>query len=54
MAKSRETSMEYVNKFQELIDRFDSVTCAASDCMGRANSMSPEIRPESKEVRMAG
>lgn len=54
MTKTRETAMEYVKKFQELIDKFDSVTCAASDCMGRANSMSPEIRPESKAVRMAG
>jgi len=54
MIKNRETAMEYVKKFQDLIDKFDSVTCAASDCMGRANSMSPEIRPESKEVRIAG
>ena len=54
MTKSREITMEYVNKFQKLIDEFDSVTCAASDCMGRVNSMSPQIRPESKPVRMAG
>ncbi|GFI61714.1 4-hydroxy-4-methyl-2-oxoglutarate aldolase/4-carboxy-4-hydroxy-2-oxoadipate aldolase [Clostridiales bacterium] len=54
MEKSRATTMEYVKKFQELIDNFDSVTCAASDCMGRVNSMSPQIRPESKEVRTAG
>ena len=54
MSKSREVTMEYVKKFQALIDEFDSVTCAASDCMGRANSMSPQIRPESRPVRMAG
>lgn len=54
MTKSREITMEYVNKFQKLIDEFDSVTCAASDCMGCVNSMSPQIRPESKPVRMAG
>ena len=54
MSKSREVTMEYVKKFQALIDEFDSVTCAASDCMGRANSMSLQIRPESRPVRMAG
>ncbi len=54
MTKSREVTMEYVEKFQKLIDEFDSVTCAASDCMGRVNSMSPKIRPESRPVRMAG
>lgn len=54
MGKNRETAMEYVEKFQKLIDAFDSVTCAACDCMGRVNGMYPTIRPESKPVRMAG
>ncbi|MDD5945833.1 MAG: RraA family protein [Clostridia bacterium] len=54
MDKSRETAMEYVKKFQELIDNFDSVTCAACDCMGRINGMNSNIRPESRPVRMAG
>ena len=52
MDKSRETAMEYVKKFQELIDNFDSVTCAACDCMGRINGMNSNIRPESRPVRM--
>lgn len=54
MGKNRETAMEYVEKFQKLIDTFDSVTCAACDCMGRVNGMYPTIHPESKPVRMAG
>ncbi len=54
MGKNREIAMEYVKKFQELIDAFDSVTCAACDCMGRVNGMYPTIRPESRPVRMAG
>ena len=36
MMRDKERSREYALKFQELIDRFDSVTCAACDCMGRA------------------
>ena len=54
MAKTREKAMEYVGKFHELIDNFDSVTCAACDCMGRINGMNANIRPESKPIRMAG
>ena len=54
MGKNRERTMEYVEKFQKLIDAFDSVTCAACDCMGRVNGMYPTIHPESKPVRMAG
>lgn len=54
MAKSRKKAMQYVAKFQKLIDNFDSVTCAACDCMGRINGMYPSIHAESKPVRMAG
>jgi len=54
MEKTREKTMEYVAKFQELIDNFDSVTCAASDCMGRINGMSIAMHAESRPVRMAG
>ena len=54
MGKNRETAMEYVEKFQKLIDTFGCVTCAACDCMGRVNGMYPTIHPESKPVRMAG
>ena len=54
MMRDKERSREYALKFQELIDRFDSVTCAACDCMGRANGMSLEIKAVSKPVRIAG
>lgn len=54
MKRDRSKTMEYVKKFQELIDNHDSVTCAACDCMGRVGGMYIDIHAESKPIRMAG
>lgn len=44
---------EVVRAFRELL-KFDSVTCALSDCMGRFGGMTADMRPLGEAVRFAG
>ncbi len=45
---------EIAKDFQTLIDAYDSVTCAATDCMDRLNGMYADLRPIGKDPRLAG
>jgi regulator of RNase E activity RraA len=42
-----------VAAFRDLL-RYDSVTCAVSDCMGRFGAMTAEMRPLFEPIRMVG
>ncbi|MDR1856557.1 MAG: hypothetical protein LBR22_05295 [Desulfovibrio sp.] len=50
----KEKARKLAKGFQELLDKYDSVTCAASDCMDRLNGMFSDMRPIGKEARLAG
>ncbi len=45
---------EIVNGFKGLMDNYDSVTCAASDCMERFNAMTSDMRPLFEGIRLVG
>lgn len=45
---------ELAKEFQALIDNYDSVTCAATDCQDRLNGMYADLRPIGKDPRLAG
>jgi regulator of RNase E activity RraA len=51
---SKEKSKKLAQGFQKLLDNFDSVTCATSDCMDRLNGMFGDLRPIGKDARLAG
>jgi 4-hydroxy-4-methyl-2-oxoglutarate aldolase len=44
---------EVVQGFRNLFS-YDSVTCAISDCMGRFNAMTSDMRPLFEGIRLAG
>ncbi|MBC7943670.1 MAG: RraA family protein [Burkholderiales bacterium] len=44
---------EIVQGFRDLL-RHDSITCAISDCMGRSNAMTSEMRPLFEGIRLVG
>jgi hypothetical protein len=44
---------EIVAGFKELL-RYDSITCAISDCMGRFNAMTSDMRPLIDGTRLVG
>lgn len=46
-------SQETVKGFRELL-RHESVTCAISDCMGRFNAMTADMRPLFEGIRFVG
>jgi regulator of RNase E activity RraA len=46
-------SEEVVKGFRELL-RYESVTCAISDCMGRFNAMTADMRPLFEGIRFVG
>jgi 4-hydroxy-4-methyl-2-oxoglutarate aldolase len=46
-------SGEIVKGFRELL-RYESVTCAISDCMGRFNAMTADMRPLFEGIRFVG
>jgi len=39
--------------FQSLL-KYDSITCAISDCMGRFNAMTSDMRPLFDGIRLVG
>ncbi|HHV65486.1 MAG TPA: RraA family protein [Peptococcaceae bacterium] len=45
---------EIVDGFQDLINNYDSVTCAVSDCMERFNAMSSDLKPLFDGIRLVG
>ncbi len=45
---------EVVAGFKELMDKYDSVTCAVSDCMERFNAMTSDMRPLFEGIRLVG
>jgi 4-hydroxy-4-methyl-2-oxoglutarate aldolase len=44
---------EVVRDFRNLLS-YDSITCAISDCMGRFNAMTSEMRPLFEGIRLVG
>jgi hypothetical protein len=44
---------EIVEGFRNLL-RHDSITCAISDCMGRFNAMTSDMRPLFEGIRLVG
>ncbi|MDR3176356.1 MAG: RraA family protein [Desulfovibrio sp.] len=50
----RRTDSKIVQGFQNLLDKHDSVTCAVSDCMGRYNAMTGDMRPLFPGIRLVG
>ena len=44
---------EVIAGFKELL-RYDSITCAISDCMGRFNAMTADMRPLFDGIRLVG
>ncbi|MDR2800446.1 MAG: RraA family protein [Desulfovibrio sp.] len=50
----RRTDSRIVQGFQKLLDKHDSVTCAVSDCMGRYNAMTGDMRPLFPGIRLVG
>src|SRR5437660_8576378 len=44
---------EIVEGFRNLL-RYDSVTCAVSDCMGRFNAMTSDMKPLFEGIRFVG
>lgn len=47
-------AQEISEGFQALLDAYDSVTCAASDCMDRMNAMFSDMKSIAGDVRMSG
>lgn len=45
---------EIVKKFNELLQNYDSVTCAVSDSMERFNAMTSDMKPLFDGIRFAG
>jgi 4-hydroxy-4-methyl-2-oxoglutarate aldolase len=45
--------LEIIEGFRNLL-KFDSVTCAISDCMGRFNAMTSDMKPLFDGIRLAG
>ncbi len=45
--------MEVIQGFKDLL-LYDSVTCAISDCMGRFNAMTLDMRPVFEGIRLVG
>lgn len=48
------TDKKIVQAFQELLENYDSVTCAISDTMGRFNAMTSDMKPLFEGVRLVG
>ena len=48
------TGPQIVKGFQKLLDNHDSVTCAVSDCMGRYNAMTSDMKPLFDGIRLVG
>jgi len=46
-------SPELIDGFRSLL-RFDSVTCAISDCLGRFNAMTSDMKPVFEGIRVIG
>ena len=46
-------SEEVVEGLRELL-QYESVTCAVSDCMGRFNAMTADMRPLFEGIRFVG
>ena len=44
---------EIVEGFKNLL-RYDSITCAISDCMGRFNAMTSDMKPLFEGIRLVG
>ncbi|HEX9016132.1 MAG TPA: RraA family protein, partial [Chloroflexota bacterium] len=44
---------DVIEAFRELL-QYDSVTCAISDCMGRFNAMTSDMRPLFDGIRLVG
>jgi len=44
---------EIVQGFKDLLS-YDSITCAISDCMGRFNAMTSDMRPLFEGIRLVG
>jgi regulator of RNase E activity RraA len=44
---------EVIDGFKDLL-RYDSITCAISDCMGRFNAMTSDMRPLFEGIRLVG
>jgi regulator of RNase E activity RraA len=44
---------EVIAGFKDLL-RYDSITCAISDCMGRFNAMTSDMRPLFEGIRLVG
>ncbi len=53
VAKIERPDETLVAGFKDLL-RYDSVTCAISDCMGRFNAMTSDMRPLFDGIRLAG
>jgi regulator of RNase E activity RraA len=47
-------SDELLRRYRNLIAKYESVTCALSDCMGRFGAMSASLRPIFEPVSFAG
>jgi len=47
------TSADIVQGFRDLLAH-DSITCAISDCMGRLNAMTSDMKPLFKGIRLVG
>ena len=45
---------DIVEGFKELLNNYDSVTCAVSDCMERFNAMTSDMKPLFDGIRLAG
>lgn len=46
-------AVDVIDGYRDLL-RYDSVTCALSDCMGRFGAMTSEVRPLFDAIRFAG
>lgn len=45
---------EIVDGFKDLVNNYDSVTCAVSDCMERFNAMTSDMKPLFEGIRLVG
>lgn len=52
--KIERTDKEIVTKFNQLLQNYDSVTCAVSDSMDRFNAMNSTMKPLFDGIRIAG
>ena len=52
-ATIKRPSPKILKGFRELLT-FDSITCAISDCMGRFNAMTSDMKPLFKGIRLVG